>query len=223
LKTELVATVSHDLKQPLSVMRGYLDLLYMTGDGSDRVQNYIKQLDTAFYSMRQLIDDLLDLAHIESGLDLALKDVHVRNLLESCVEVLQQRSAEKNLTVTVDIPSHIQYVQADEARLRQIFNNLVGNAVKYTPNGGHVEINATTRRNYIYVSVIDDGPGISPDDQAKIFERFYRVRNEHTEDIDGTGLGLAIVKSLVEAHNGAIDIKSQPGEGSTFRVMLPVY
>jgi PAS domain S-box-containing protein len=221
LKNELVATVSHDLKQPLSVMRGYLDLLQMTNTFDENSQRYVNQLFTAFHHMRHLIDDILDLARIEAGIELELEPVELNTILAQAVVANRPTAENKEIELITDLP-HLPAIQADEGRVRQIFNNLVGNAVKYTPVKGWVKIYAETKPSQIRIYVQDNGLGISPEDQAQIFERFYRVRRPETDNIEGTGLGLAIVRSLVEAHKGEISVTSRLGEGSTFRVSLPL-
>lgn len=222
VKNELMATVSHDLKQPLSVMRGYLDLLQMTNDFDERSRRYMDSLDYAFYTMRQLIDDLLDMARIEAGVELNLEPVDIKLLLQACIELLQQQAKNKSQTIKLDIPDTQMPVYADISRLRQIFTNLISNAIKYTPTDGEIRIYSQSQADTVTIYVQDNGIGISPEDQAHVFDRFYRVRSIETERIEGTGLGLAIVKSLVEAHTGTIDVVSQPGKGSTFRVRLPL-
>ncbi len=222
LKTELVATVSHDLKQPLAVMRGYLDLLNMTNKFDERSKRYIDNLNLAFHNMQQLIDDLLDIARIEAGLTLDLETVSLADVLNRSINNVQQPADAKKLTLEVDIAKSLPLLSGDPKRLEQIFNNLINNAVKYTAPEGHIKVYTEVRQDVIRVFIKDDGLGIGAEDQAKIFERFYRVRRPETDSIEGTGLGLAIVKSLVEAHDGKIDLKSVLGEGSTFRVTLPI-
>lgn len=222
LKTELVATVSHDLKQPLSVMRGYLDLLKMVNDFDEKSLKYVDNLNFAFQSMRQLIDDLLDIARIEAGLLLELEDVSLLDILNHAIRANTQQAEAKSIKLESELPDIIPAYHGDPRRLEQVFNNLISNAVKYTPPEGEVKVYVEVRHDNIRVFVKDNGMGIGAEDQAKIFERFYRVRRPETDSIEGTGLGLAIVKSLVEAHQGKIDLKSVLGEGSTFRVALPV-
>lgn len=221
LKSELIATVSHDLKQPLSVMTGYLDLLEMKNTFDEQSSNFVNMIDRSIRNMRQLIDDLLDLAKIESGIDLKLGPVQVANVIAECLEAVKPAAQNKSMTVTTDIPANLPPVRGEQARLRQIFENLISNAVKYTPPEGKVHVFAESRGLTIRISVKDDGLGIGPEDQAHIFDRFYRVRRPETDSIDGTGLGLAIVKTLVEAHHGKIGLESRLGEGSTFYVTLP--
>ncbi|MGJ3238309.1 MAG: ATP-binding protein [Anaerolineae bacterium] len=222
LKTELVATVSHDLKQPLSVMRGYLDLLKMVNEFDEKSMRYVDNLNFAFASMQQLIDDLLDIARIEAGIKLEMEEVNLLDVLARSVRSNTQQSDMKSIKLTLDLPENLPVIQGDPKRLEQVFNNLVSNAVKYTQPEGDVTISAEVRQNTLRVSVKDNGMGIGAEDQAQIFERFYRVRRPETDSIEGTGLGLAIVKSLVEAHDGKIDLKSVLGSGSTFRVTLPI-
>ncbi len=222
LKSELIATVSHDLKQPLSVMRGYLDLLQMKNTFDPSSENFVNMIDRAIQNMRQLIDDLLDLAKIESGIDLSLEPVSLNALIQEVVDINSSTAINKSMTVITEIPEELLVVKGELNRLHQIFNNLVGNAIKYTPPEGEVQVKVEKRGGMVRVSVQDNGLGISPEDQAHIFERFYRVRRPETESIDGTGLGLAIVKSLVEAHQGTIRLESTLGSGSTFFVTLPL-
>ncbi|MDQ7025947.1 MAG: ATP-binding protein [Anaerolineae bacterium] len=222
LKTELVATVSHDLKQPLSVMRGYLDLLRMVNTFDERSQNYVNSLEYAFGNMRQLIDDLLDIANIEAGLQLSMEDVSLSDVLRRCMKNNEQNAGAKSLAVSLRLPPQLPKITGDPSRLEQIFNNLINNAIKYTQPEGWVKIRTEVKQTILRIQIQDNGMGIGPEDQAQIFERFYRVRRPETDSIDGTGLGLAIVKSLVESHNGKIDLKSDLGEGSTFRVTLPL-
>ncbi len=222
LKTELIGTVSHDLKQPLSVMRGYLDLLKMVNKFDEKSLKYTDNLNFAFNTMQQLIDDLLDIARIEAGLSLDLEDVSIKDVLTRSIRNNQQQAESKDIQMTINLPDTLPVISGDPKRLEQIFNNLISNAVKYTPPDGEVEIYAEVKQSVLRIFVKDTGMGIGAEDQAKIFERFYRVRRPETDSIEGTGLGLAIVKSLVEAHEGKVDIKSVIGTGSTFRVTLPL-
>ena len=223
LKSELIATVSHDLKQPLGVMRGYLDLLQMKNEFDQSSMNFVSMIEGAIDNMRQLIDDLLDLARIESGGDLDLKPVLLPLVLRKCIETNKPAADKKSMTVINEVATDLPLIHGEQPRLAQIFNNLIGNAIKYTPTGGTVIVQAESRGPTVRVTVQDNGLGISPEDQAHIFDRFYRVRRPETEKIDGTGLGLAIVKRLVEAHHGRIRVESELGEGTTFHVTLPVY
>jgi signal transduction histidine kinase len=222
LKNELLATTSHDLKNPLSTIMGYADLIAMTNRLNDQGQEYMRRVHGAVAHMRQLIDDLLDMARIESGINLRYTDVNLRFLLESLILSFKPQLEEKSMTLELNIPPDLPPLSADEGRLSQILTNLIGNAIKYTPQDGHVWVRAETSEDTVQIVIQDDGLGISPEDQAQVFARFYRVRTAETEAIDGTGLGLAIVKSLVELHGGRVSLESHLGKGSTFHVSLPL-
>jgi signal transduction histidine kinase len=222
LKSELIATVSHDLKQPLSVMNGYIELLLMQHKFDFQGMTFVDMIRKSIQNMRQLIDDLLDLAKIESGIKLELQPIQLAQVLSECADAIKPSAVGKSMTLTTDFPENLPLITGDRARLRQIFVNLIGNAVKYTPPEGWVMVKVEERGTTLRIAIQDNGLGISPDDQAHIFDRFYRVRRPETDSIEGTGLGLAIVKSLVEAHNGQIGLESSLGEGSTFYVTLPI-
>lgn len=222
LKSELIATVSHDLKQPLSVMNGYIELLLMQQAVSSQGMHAVQMIRRSIQSMRQLIDDLLDLAKIESGIQLNLQPIQINTVVTDCIDSLRPAAQNKSMTIVSETDNSLPPVTGDYARLRQILMNLINNAVKYTPPEGQVNVRAEKRGNMLRVAVQDNGLGISPEDQIHIFDRFYRVRRPETDSIEGTGLGLAIVKSLVEAHRGQISVESTLGRGSTFYLSLPL-
>jgi signal transduction histidine kinase/transcriptional regulator with GAF, ATPase, and Fis domain len=221
LKSELIATVSHDLKQPLSVMNGYIDLILIQQAVSGRGINAMHMIRKSMQTMRQLIDDLLDLAKIESGIQLKLETLDLPHLLQDCVEQLRSMADNKSQRIILQIPEHIHSLQADKSRIHQVLINLIGNAIKYTDERGWIKIWAEADESLLRISVQDNGMGIAPEDQMHIFDRFYRVRRPETDEIEGTGLGLAIVKSLVEAHNATIELESELGTGSTFVLTFP--
>ncbi len=222
LKNELLATTSHDLKNPLSTIMGYADLISMTNRLNTQGQEYMRRVHSAVSHMRQLIDDLLDMARIESGINLRYTDVNLRYLLDSITLSFRPQLEEKTMALDLSIPPDMPVITADEGRLSQILNNLIGNAIKYTPSQGQIDVRAEVNGDFANITVKDNGFGISPEDQTHVFDRFYRVRTPETEAIDGTGLGLAIVKSLVELHGGEIGLQSHLGEGSTFHFTLPI-
>ncbi len=222
LKNELLATTSHDLKNPLSTILGYVDLVQMTNPLNVPGQNYVRRIQEAVMHMRRLIDDLLDMARIESGITLDYSKVYLASLIEAVASPFMPLLREKGMALSIDIPPDLPPVPADEGRLTQILTNLLSNAIKYTPAQGSVRVCAEVHNGMVRIAVGDDGVGISPEDQARVFQRFFRVRTPETEAVDGTGLGLSIVKSLVEAHGGQVGLESRLGEGSTFTVMLPL-
>ncbi len=223
LKRELVATVSHDLKQPLSVMNGYLELLQMSQKLDIRGENFAQMIGRSIEHMRHLIDDVLDLAKIESGIELEVQAVLVDKLIQECIDEVKPLAESKAMQIDLTMSDSLPQIAGDPERLQQIFSNLVGNAVKYTQAQGRVKVSVERLDRSLRFMVKDNGIGISPEDQARIFDRFYRVRRPETENIEGTGLELAIVKKLIEAHHGQIGLESGLGEGTTFYVTLPIY
>jgi two-component system phosphate regulon sensor histidine kinase PhoR len=187
-----------------------------------QANQYLEHTLRSLNNMQALIDDLLDMARLERGIDLRIEPVDLRILLTHCVDMLQPLIRSKSLSVRLDLERPIPPVAGDQQRLTQVFNNVIGNAIKYTPPQGRIVIGASPREDAVTVSIADTGIGISPEDQGKIFDRFYRVRRAETEQIDGTGVGLSIVKRLVEAHHGQIGLESTVGQGTTFYISLPL-
>ncbi|NJO83597.1 MAG: GAF domain-containing protein [Blastochloris sp.] len=223
LKSQLIGNVSHDLKQPLSVINGYIELLQMTQPLTEKSQGFVGMMQRQVTNMRLLINDLLDSARIEAGmLKLDIAPLQIGKVIGDCVQDLLPIVEGKAMRMDVNVPANLPTLHGDFQRLKQIFNNLISNAIKYTPPEGRIQIAAEATNDSIRIAVIDNGIGISPEDQARIFERFYRVRHAETETIEGTGLGLALVKKLVEAHGGQLGLESALGEGSTFTVTLPL-
>ena len=221
LKSELVTTVSHDIKNPLNVLAGYVELIEMRNAGDEKLTHYLNMIRRSIVQMRQLVDDLLDMARIESGIELEMTPVEVLPALTEAVDAMQNLAAQRETRISIDVPDGLPPIRADRARLRQILHNLTSNAIKYTPAGGEVRLTAEVQGDFVLISVMDNGMGIAPEDQSKVFSRFYRVRRPETESIDGTGLGLAIVKSLVEMHGGEVGLESRLGEGSNFHFTVP--
>ncbi len=222
MKSEFVATVSHDLRAPLTFMRGYATMLPMVGDFNDRQREYVEKILHGVGQMSELIDDLLDLGRIETGVGLERKPCHLGAILVEAVDGMRARAAAKGLALRLEPAEGVAVVAGGAALLRQAVANLVDNAVKYTPSGGIVTVGLSVRDEQAVVRVADTGIGIAPDDQVRLFEKFYRIRRRDTMDIPGTGLGLAIVKSIVERHDGKVWVDSELDKGSTFYISLPL-
>lgn len=222
MKTEFVHTVSHDLRSPLTYMRGFVTMLPMIGELSPKQREYVDKILSGIDEMSNLTQDLLSLARIESDVDQLRQPFQLDGLVKGVVRSHQTHAASKGLTLQVDIADALPDVIGDPTLLRQAIVNLVENAIKYT-NTGKVEVRAFAREDSVIIEVQDSGPGISQADQVRLFERFYRVKRRGSMDSKGTGLGLAIVKSIVERrHGGRVWVESKLGAGSTFSVALPV-
>ncbi len=222
LKNEFVGTVSHDLRSPLSSILIATKLIEQAGEINSDQQQLITMVERRIQGMSELIDDLLDVGHIEAGVDMNLEPCNVAEIVNDVTTELTSQAEDKEIELTTTIAENIPPMLANETRLQQIVHNLVGNAIKYTPNGGTVTVKAYPHKNEVRVQVIDTGLGIPASDQPHIFEKFYRVRGEHVLGIKGTGLGLAIVKSIIDRLNGRIWLESVFGQGSTFTVAFPI-
>lgn len=222
LKSEFVATVSHDLRAPLTFMRGYATMLPMVGKLSDKQSEYVEKILQGVGQMSELIDDLLNLGRVEAGVGLERKPCHLGAILVEAVDGMRARASAKGVTLRLESAEGVAVISGDTALLRQAVSNLVDNAIKYTPSGGMVTVGLSMREGHTLIRVADTGIGIAPDDQVRLFEKFYRIKRRDTADIPGTGLGLAIVKSIVERHGGRVWVESELNQGSTFYISLPL-
>jgi two-component system phosphate regulon sensor histidine kinase PhoR len=226
LKSEFVAKVSHELRSPLSTIHEQLALVLndLMGQLSESEEHLLARAKEKTQGLISTIGDLLDLSRIESGNTCQEpKPVQLEDLLSNIVDFLGTRARTKEQTLRLERPADpLPTIKADPLALESIFGNLITNAINYTQNGGEIVVKADTTGINLRVRVIDNGFGIETRYLDKIFDRFFRVKNDKTRFITGTGLGLPIVKGLVEALNGRIVVDSVPDKGTTFMVLLPV-
>jgi two-component system phosphate regulon sensor histidine kinase PhoR len=228
MRSEFVANVSHELKTPIAAVKGFAETL-LTGGVQDEetARSFLKIIYDEGDRLNRLIGDILDLSKIESRrVLLEYEPVHVKDLFDRIFEVLHSSASKKSISMQHNIADYI-FIEGDEDRLRQIFMNLLSNAISYTPEGGRVRVEAkidheNEENERIIITVSDTGIGIPKKDLPRIFERFYRVDKARSRSSGGTGLGLSIVKHLVELHHGTITVESKVGEGSSFILDLPV-
>ncbi len=224
LRRDFVANVSHELKTPLSAIKGYAETLQQGAlEDVDVRQHFVEKIGEEADRLSRLILDLLSLARIEAGREaFELSDVALESAVAACVDRHRSVAREGGVQLVVKPPESPVHVLADEEAVRQILDNLVVNAIRYTPGEGAVELHWYQEGNEAVLHVRDSGIGISAEDQVRIFERFYRVDKARSRELGGTGLGLSIVKHLTQFFGGAVGVSSQPGEGSDFWVRLPV-
>ena len=221
IKNDFVSMVSHDLRSPLTAILGYVELIERVGPVNDEQREFIRRVEVSVQSVTSLIDELLDLGRIEAGLDDSKEFVQPEKIIQSAVESLQHRAQKKSQTINVDMQDELPQVLGNPTRLRQMVSNLLGNAIKYSPEGSTIDLHSHTEDGQFIFLVSDNGVGIPLSDQPYIFDKFFRARNV-PEEIPGTGLGLAIVKSIVENHGGRIWVDSSPDQGAAFSVVLPL-
>lgn len=226
LKSEFVAKVSHELRSPLSTIHEQLAIVIkdMVGEDFNQDQNILARAREKTSGLIALIGDLLDLSRIEEGIIChEPQPVQLEELLKNIVEFLETRANQKTQSLTLELPeTPIPELTADPIAIESIFGNLVSNAINYTPEGGEIIVTVDMAGINVRVSVKDNGFGIADKYMDKIFDRFYRVKDDKTRYITGTGLGLPIVKGLLDSMGGFIDVESEPGKGSVFTVLLPI-
>ena len=221
IKSDFVSTVSHDLRSPLTAILGYVELIERAGPVNKLQRDFVHRVQTSVHNITHLVDDVVELGRIESGFDSRKEPVHLEQLIPLVGDLLKKQMDDKHQTLLLEVPEVLPPVFANPVQLRQMVENLLENASTYTHPGGAVTVHATLEDQQIILRFIDNGIGIPQVDLPFIFDKFYRASNANNE-MSGIGLGLSIVRSIVEAHQGRIWVESQPDEGSTFTVVLPV-
>jgi len=224
LKDEFVALVSHELRTPLTSIIGYLELVQdpATGELSKEQRKFTGIIERNTERLVRLVSDLLLLAQIQSGkLTLDLGEVDLAALAGYAVEAARPAAERRHIVLTLTAEP-VPALEGDHTRLAQLLDNLISNALKFTPDEGRVEVGVRTEGESALLEVADSGMGISAEDQERLFERFFRTEAATEKGIQGTGLGLAITKGITDAHRGTISVKSEEGHGTVFRVQLPL-
>lgn len=223
LKSDFVSTVSHDLRSPLTLIRGYATMLQMVGELNDQQRGYLNKIMIGVDNMSRLVNNLLDIGRIEAGVGLQLEKKPVDEVVKTVVGLLHLQANQKQIQLTTEVPDQeLPSIEADQALLQQALFNLVENAIKYTDSGGKIVVGVSVAQNHVEYSVHDNGIGIAPADQKRLFEKFYRAGRKGVNPDRGSGLGLTIVKSIIERHGGIVLVHSQLGKGSTFTLVVPL-
>ena len=223
-KSQFLANMSHELRTPLNAVLGYTEMLLdgVYGEVTGEAHEILEYIQANGQHLLALINDVLDLSKIEAGqLTLALDEYAVQSVVEAVVSVAQPLAQAKGLDLKVSVAEDLPLGRGDERRLTQVLLNLVGNAIKFT-DAGSVTIAAMAVGDLLELAVTDTGPGIAPADQERIFDAFQQVDNSSTRQKGGTGLGLAISRRIVQMHGGTISVESTLGQGSTFRIRIPL-
>ncbi|MFP5213731.1 MAG: sensor histidine kinase, partial [Acidobacteriota bacterium] len=224
MKTDFVHMVSHELRSPMAAVKQQLSVILegLAGEVTTRQREMLDRSQERIQGLLDLVNELLDIARMEGGGEARqMVPVQLRTIIESTVELMRPQAEQLSIDISMDLPPEAPLVQADPRGMEEVFTNLIGNAIRYSPDGGTVTISTLPCGSYLEVLVSDTGIGIPAEEIPKIFDKFYRVKHPRTRKVIGTGLGLAIVKGIVDAHRGAIRVESEPGVGTTFRVTLP--
>ncbi|NOZ48822.1 MAG: PAS domain S-box protein [Chloroflexi bacterium] len=226
LQSNIVANVSHELRTPLASIKGYADLLL---HGDDRLDDELRQqcltiIDSEADRMNRVINTLLDLSKLESGRDvLPMDTVYIPEIIEETVKALSVQADKAGISLLWDASSHLPPLTANRDMLASILKNLIGNAIKFSVQGGEVRVVAKVQADWLNLQVIDHGLGIPAEDIPHLFTKFYRSKRAHDAGVRGTGLGLALVKEAVEVHKGEIAVESVEGVGTRITVTLPLH
>lgn len=222
VKDQFVASVSHELRTPLTSIHGYSLLLLDQDDLPAQTRAHLSVISRNTERLQRLVDDLLHTAQFdEDGLHVERSDTDIAQVVRDAVQAAEPAARTHGVSLSVEAPTSL-VVRVDPQRIAQVVDNLVSNAVKYTPSGGDIAVRVGMDGTRVEISVSDTGVGIDAADRDRLFTRFFRARHASEREIQGVGLGLNITRSIVEGHGGRIEVESEPGQGSTFRVRLPV-
>ncbi len=219
LKGDFVHTVAHDLRSPLTAVLGYAELVEHAGALNENQHDFVNRIQTSVKSITGLVNELLEFGRLESTADTRRENVQLEGIMKDSLSLFEALILQKKLQMKLETATDLPPVRANPVRMRQLMDNLISNAIKYTPEGGEVQLRLRCDNHQLVFQVKNSGPGIPQEDQAHIFERFYRARN--VDGTQGTGLGLTIVKSIADSYNGRVWVESAEGVGSTFFVVLP--
>jgi signal transduction histidine kinase len=225
MKSEFLAMAAHELRAPMTSIKGYSDMLLLglAGQYEERQKQFLNTIKANVDRVLEMVSEFSDISRIETGaLKLDIRPFRIDGLISEVIVSLRPEIEAKEVNLTVEVPPALPEVWGDRARIIQVLTNLVTNAYKYTPEGGQIDITAQWDDNSLRVDVTDTGIGIAPQDQERLFTRFFRADHPGVRRVAGTGLGLSIAKSIVEMHGGRIWVESQLGKGSTFSFSLPL-
>jgi signal transduction histidine kinase len=223
-KSEFLANMSHELRTPLNAIIGFSEVLAerMFGEINDKQAEYLRDILESGRHLLSLINDILDLSKVEAGrMELEPAEFELPQAIENALILLRERAGRKGIALERAVDERIGTIRADERKVKQVLLNLMSNALKFTPEGGRIDVRAAACDGVVEISVADTGIGIAPEDQATVFDEFRQV-GARAGKVEGTGLGLAISRKFVELHGGSIQVQSRLGHGSTFTFTLPL-
>ncbi|MGE5197647.1 MAG: sensor histidine kinase, partial [Deltaproteobacteria bacterium] len=223
-KTDFISAVSHELRTPLTSIKGYAAILTAEKLGAlpPAAKERLEKINVHSDELVHMVNDLLDIARIEAGKTvMKMERLELKNIIANVADLISIQCKNKNIELVVDVQEDMPGVLADRSQLERVFINLLGNAVKFTPQNGKIIIRAKVKEGFAQIDIVDTGIGIPAEDLAKLFQEFYRVDNAINQQVKGTGLGLSLVKHIIEAHRGKIWVESAQNKGSIFSFTLP--
>jgi two-component system sensor histidine kinase VicK len=223
MRKEFVANVSHELRTPLTTIKSYTEtLLDGAMESKECTVNFLQVINSESDRMTRLVKDLLQLSKLDyDKMEWNMNRLNVLNIIGDCIVKLEISAKQKNQTLSFEAPLELCEINGDKDRIEQVILNIIGNAIKYTPENGCVKVTADKLEDYIEIRIADTGMGIPQEDIPRLFERFYRVDKARSRAMGGTGLGLSIAKNIVEAHRGSISVESEYGKGTEVIINFP--
>ena len=225
LKTRMIRMASHDLKGPIGAVIGFSELLIEDQTDLQMLDNdqaeHLTRIMTAAENMERIVNDILSMERFRSG-SASFVEYDLLELVQQVMGRYTSQVSDKLQELTSTFPTDFAPMYGDREQLHEAISNIVGNAIKYTPNGGKIEVTLASDKGFALIKVKDNGPGIPKKAQEKLFQEFYRVKTEETAHISGTGLGLSLVKSVITSHKGKVWVDSDAGQGATFYIQLPL-
>jgi len=224
IKSQFVSMVAHELKTPVAAVLGFIRIILdkKINIPEDKKTDYLSRSQNRLESLISMVNDLLDISRMEiKTKQREIRDVNIKEIIVSIIEFLELELKKKNVTINTEFEEEHPLISADQNEINRLFTNIIGNALKYNKDGGEISINIKTSRKFIVTKISDTGIGMKPEEKNKLFQEFFRAKNDKTRDIPGTGLGLSIVKRIVESYSGKTEVESEYGKGSTFTIYLP--
>lgn len=221
IKSEFVERVSRDIRSPLTTIQGYVELIERMGPVNEQQRQFINRIIFAVQSITALLSDLLELGRIEAGFEADSEPTHFAMVLRYALEGAQQTLTQKKLQLEITLPEEASIIMGNPLRLRQMVDNLLDNAIKFTPENGRIHVTLSVQDTFLVLQIADTGIGIPAEDQPHVYNKFYRATNTR-DRFKGAGLGLSIVKGIVDKHNGRIWLESHEHKGTSFTIMLPL-
>lgn len=225
VKSDFLSKMSHELRTPLNAVIGFSEMLLerMVGNLTPKQDEFVRDIRESGRHLLVLVNDILDIARIEAGrMELHITETDLNEVVEGARVTLRPQMVQKHLTFSSTVDPRAALIHADQVRVRQILYNLLSNAVKFTPDGGQVTVEVARLNGEVKLTVTDTGPGISADDQRKLFRPFVQLQATQQWEYPGTGLGLVLVQRFAELHGGRVGLESEIGKGSRFSVWLPL-